>query len=105
MGGGSFLARVTWRSKRLGDTALAAAVFALSLGLLAAGGSDLRHGSGLDAPATLLTALASLPLVARRAAPLAVFVLTAVASAGLRAIDEPAGPPLGPTGAPCFVAA
>ena len=105
MGGGSFLARMTWHSERLGDTALAVVVFALSLGLLVAGGSDLRHGSGLDAPATLLTALASLPLIARRAAPLGVFALTAVASAALRVIAEPAGPPLGPTVALYFLAA
>jgi signal transduction histidine kinase len=105
MGGGSFFARVRSQFERLGDTALAVVVFALSLGLLAAGGSDVRHGSGLDAPATLLTALASLPLIARRAAPLAVFVLTAGASAALRTIAEPAGPPLGPTVALYFVAA
>src|SRR5699024_10384134 len=44
-----------------------------------------------------LTALASLPLVAHRRAPVAVFVLTAIASIALRALDAPAGPPLGPT--------
>ena len=63
----------------LGDAALAIAVFALSLGLLAAGGTD--HAGALGVPEVLLTALASLPLVARRASPLGVFVLMGVASA------------------------
>jgi hypothetical protein len=81
----------------LSDAALAVAVFALSLGLLAASGTDLRDGhGGVDAPGVLLTALASLPLVARRAAPLGVLVVMGVASAVLRGIAEPAGPPLGP---------
>ncbi|HWT22353.1 MAG TPA: histidine kinase, partial [Solirubrobacteraceae bacterium] len=37
------------------------------------------------------------PLVARRAAPLPVFVATALASTALQAVAEPDGPPLGPT--------
>jgi signal transduction histidine kinase len=53
----------------------------------------------------LLTALASLPLMARRVAPIPVFVLTAVASAALRGIAEPAGPPIGPTLALYWMAA
>jgi signal transduction histidine kinase len=77
------------------DAAIAVAVFAASLGLLAVG---VEHGRGdFDALAVVLTALASLPLVARRRAPLAVFVLTAVASTALRGVAEPAGPPLGAT--------
>ena len=84
----------------LGDAALAVAVLALSLVLLAAGEDD-----SLAAPAVLLTALSSLPLVARRSAPLSVFVLTGVASVALRLIAEPAGPPLGPTVALYFLAA
>src|SRR5215213_8591663 len=71
-------------SDLLGDAALAAVVFALSMGLLAKGGSV-----AVDAPGALLTALATLPLVARRAAPLGVFVLTGVASAVLRGVAEP----------------
>jgi signal transduction histidine kinase len=94
------------RSHLLSDAALAVAVFALSLGLLAASGTDLQDGHGaVDAPGVLLTALASLPLVARRAAPLGVFVVMGVASVVLRAIAEPAGPPLGPTVALYFLAA
>jgi signal transduction histidine kinase len=99
-------ARPLSRSHLLSDAALAVAVFALSLGLLAASGTGLRDGhGGVNAPGVLLTALASLPLVARRAAPLGVFVLMGVASAVLRGIAEPAGPPLGPTVALYFLAA
>ena len=76
------------------DVAIAVAVFAGSLGLLAVGETD---GGGIEALAVLLTALASLPLVWGRRAPLAVFVLTALASTALRTIAEPVGPPLGPT--------
>ena len=44
-----------------------------------------------------LALAASLPVLARRRAPLAVFVLTAVASGLLRGITEVNGPPVGPT--------
>jgi signal transduction histidine kinase len=91
------------RNDRLIDTALALAVFAGSLGLLAAGGPQ-DGGGDFDALNVLLTALASLPLVVWRRAPLAVFVATAVASTVLRGIAEPAGPPLGPTVAVYLVA-
>jgi signal transduction histidine kinase len=91
------------RNDRLIDTALALAVFAGSLGLLAAGGPQ-DGGGDFDALNILLTALASLPLVVWRRAPLAVFVATAVASTVLRGIAEPAGPPLGPTVAVYLVA-
>jgi signal transduction histidine kinase len=85
------------------DAAIAIAVFAASLGLLIVGTHD---GAGkVDAGTIALTALASLPLVARRSAPLRVFVLTALASTGLRAFAEPAGPPLGPTFAIYWMAA
>jgi signal transduction histidine kinase len=78
-------------------------VFAGSLGLLAAG--EPRGGGGeLDALNIVLTAVASLPLVAWRRAPLGVFVVTALASTILRGIAEPAGPPLGPTVAVYLVA-
>jgi signal transduction histidine kinase len=78
-----------WKS----DAALALLVFAGSLVLLAAGDG---HGDP-DAWGVALTALASLPLAARRVTPLGVFVLTGAASVALRALAEPAGPPLGPT--------
>ena len=63
----------------------------LSVALLAAGAGEV------DVVGVLLAALASLPLVARRAAPLAVFVLTALASAVLYGVTEITGPPVGPT--------
>jgi signal transduction histidine kinase len=82
------------RTERAVDAAIALAVFAASLALLAAG----EHGAGgLDPVSVLLTALLSLPLVARRRAPIAVFAVTGFASAAVRAVAEPAGPPLGPT--------
>jgi signal transduction histidine kinase len=91
------------RTDRLIDVALAVAVFAASLGLLA-GGSDWEGGGEVDAPGVLLTAAASLPLVAWRRAPLSVFLITALASTALRGFWEPAGPPLGPTIAVYLVA-
>jgi signal transduction histidine kinase len=88
------------------DAAIAAAVFAVSLGLLAAGDTDLGESAGrVDAAGVALTALASLPLVARRRAPLPVFVLTGLAGAALRLVSAPAGPPVGPTVALYSVAA
>jgi signal transduction histidine kinase len=88
------------------DAAIAVAVFAASLGLLAAGDTDVGNHSGdVDALSTALTALASLPLVARRLAPLPVFVLTGLASTALFGLAGPAGPPIGPTIALYTVAA
>jgi signal transduction histidine kinase len=79
------------------DAGLAVAVFAASLGLVVAGGDvGDRHGH-IDALRVLLTALASLPLVARRRAPLAVFVVTGLASTALNLVAVPVGPPIGPT--------
>ena len=76
-------------------------MFALSLALLAA--RDETDTSNLDALGVLLAGLASLPLVARRRAPLAVFAVTAGASALLNALDYPPGPPIGPTVAIYFL--
>jgi len=88
------------------DAAVAAAVFAASLALSAAIASDRGDlDSSLDAPGVLLTALSSLPLVGRRVAPLAVFVLTAMASTVLYGTTEATGPPIGPTLALYWVAA
>ncbi len=85
---------------------VAVLVFVVSLGLLAASGTDLQDGGGsVTAAGVLLTALASLPLFARRRWPLAVFLVTAAASIALRAVAEPAGPPIGPIVALYFVAA
>jgi signal transduction histidine kinase len=91
------------RRELLADAGIAAGVFALSLLLLAAGGSaeDTRD---LDPLGVVLAALASLPLVARRRAPLAVFAFTGLASAVLNGLGYALGPPLGPTVALFFVA-
>ena len=78
-------------------------MFAGSLALLAAGEHDA--GGQVDALEVLLSAVASLPLAARRLAPVPVFVVTALASAGVYALGAPTGPPLGPTLALYFVAA
>jgi signal transduction histidine kinase len=87
------------------DVAVAVVVFALSLALLAARANestaDIR---GVDFLGVVLVALASLPLVAWRSSPLAVFVTTAAASAVLNLVGYPPGPPLGPTVALYFLA-
>jgi signal transduction histidine kinase len=88
------------------DAAIAAVVFALSLVLLAVGDTDLGDYAGdVDALGVALTALASLPLLWRRSAPVPVFAVTGLASAVLRLVAAPAGPPLGPTVALYSVAA
>jgi signal transduction histidine kinase len=79
------------------DAALAVAVFAASLAILAARGHSSADTRGLDALGVVLAALSSLPLVAWRRAPLAVFVSTAAASAALNGLGYPPGPPVGPT--------
>lgn len=79
------------------DVGIAVAVLAGSLALLAARGGDDSDTRSLDLLGVVLAALASLPLVAWRRAPLAVFILTAAASAVLNGLGYPPGPPLGPT--------
>jgi signal transduction histidine kinase len=93
------------RREVLLDVGIAVAVFALWLVMLAAGGPDPgADARALDLLGVTLTALASLPLVARRSAPLFVFVLTAAASVVLSGVGYPSGPPLGPTVALYFLA-
>ncbi len=92
------------RRELLADAGIAVGVLALSLALLAAGGSadDTRD---LDPLGVFLAALASLPLAARRhAPPLAIFAFTASASAVLNGLGYALGPPLGPTVALFFLA-
>jgi signal transduction histidine kinase len=95
---------VAWRQHKqlLLDVSIAVAAFAASLALLVARGAD---SGDVDALGVLLSALASLPLAARRAAPLGVFVVTAAASSVLYAIAQPEGPPIGPTLALYWLAA
>jgi signal transduction histidine kinase len=86
---------------------IAAAAFLGSLSLLS------RHGLGsfqpgptqLDSVGAVLAACSTLPLVAWRRAPRAVFVLTVAASALLVGLDYSIGLPLGPTAALYLLAA
>jgi signal transduction histidine kinase len=79
------------------DTAIAAVVFALTLAMVASGRFDDSDAAAnnLDALGFVLALLASVPLAARRVAPLAVFGLTTAATALLYAFDYSLGPPLG----------
>ena len=81
------------------DAVIALVVFALSLGMI---GADGERGRGppefdLDAVGLALAALASLPLVARRRSPLAVFAVTGAANVALHGVGYPPGLPLGAT--------
>src|SRR5215213_1833113 len=78
------------------DTAIAAVVFALTLTMVASGRfDDSDAANNLDLFGIVLALLASVPLVARRVAPLTVFGLTTAATATLYAFDYSLGPPLG----------
>jgi signal transduction histidine kinase len=85
------------------DVAIAAAALVGSLALLAHGGfgfTGSEPDSGqLDWISVLLTACATVPLVAWRRSPLGVFVVTATASVLLGGLGYPIGLPLGPTAA------
>jgi signal transduction histidine kinase len=86
------------------DAAIALALLAGSIALLLVGNNE--HGGGdVGVGAVVLTALTALPLVWVRRAPLAVFVLTGLASILLHLVADPVGPPLGPTLALYWVAA
>jgi signal transduction histidine kinase len=92
------------RSELVVDAGIALVVFAASLAVLVGRGHEGAGSRSLDALGVVLAAFASLPLVARRRAPLAVFVVTAAASALLNGLGYPTGPPLGPTVALFFLA-
>jgi len=79
------------------DIGVAVVVFLLTLVLLSRGGvTGDEEARDLDLLGVLLAAAASLPLVARRRAPLAAFAVTASASALINGFHYPAGPPVGP---------
>jgi signal transduction histidine kinase len=81
-----------------GDAAIAAVAFALTLVLLGVGDTDLGdRDNDVDPLGVALSALASLPLLWRRTAPLAVFMFTGLAGSVLNLTSPPAGPPIGPT--------
>jgi signal transduction histidine kinase len=86
------------RKDLLFDGAIALAALAVSLLLLGV-------GDGGDAFAVLFTALASLPLIARRRAIVPVFLFTTLASSAVHLLAEPVGPPVGPTIALYWMAA
>lgn len=86
------------RTDQFLDAAIAIGVFAITLVLLVAGDShDGPYAGEITLFGLLLSALASLPLVYRRRAPVTVFAVTGLASTVLRLLAAPAGPPLGPT--------
>ena len=87
--------------RRVTDGLIALFAFGLTLALLAHGG---RGSRALDPLGIVLAALASLPLLARRRAPLTVFVVCTAASATINALGYPAGPPVGATVALFFLA-
>jgi signal transduction histidine kinase len=95
------------RPRRLGspvpiaDAILALVALALTLALLSGRGNATR---GLDALSAVLAAVACLPLLARRRAPLAVLAVTTAASATLNGLGYALGPPFGPTIALFYVA-
>lgn len=92
------------RTDRAIDVWIALGVFVLTVAMLASGGvSGDDEARSLDVLGVALAALASLPLLARRRAPLAVFVASAIVSAAINALDYPPGPPIGPTVALYFV--
>jgi signal transduction histidine kinase len=94
---GTTLTGVTRRSLAI-DAGVAALVFGLSLGVLASGGLGIPdpHAHTLDGLGTLLVAACALPLVARRRAPLTVYLVTGVASIVLVGRDYPVDFPFGP---------
>jgi signal transduction histidine kinase len=88
------------------DAGIAVLVFGASLAVAAAIASEHDGVDSVLSPeGVLLSAVASLPLAARRAAPMAVFVVTALGSAALYVITETSGPPIGPTLALYWMAA
>jgi signal transduction histidine kinase len=86
------------------DVGVALGVFVLTVCLLASGGvSSDEQSRDFDFLGVVLAAGASLPLVWRRHAPLAVFAATATAAVALAALDYPPGPPIGSMVALYFV--
>jgi signal transduction histidine kinase len=93
------------RRQLLIDVGVAVAAFAGTLALMFVPESDEAHQPrDADALGVMLAALASVPLVARRRAPILVFVFVVAASALLFGLGYPEGPPIGPTLALYFVA-
>ena len=83
------------RRQLLLDVGIAGAVFAFSLVMLLQGGFNDGTERDLDALGGALAALASLPLAARRLAPLPVLALVTAATATLYSFPYGLGPPVG----------
>jgi signal transduction histidine kinase len=82
------------------DVGIAATAFGLVLALLSIEEEGVRDS---DAWAVALAAVATLPLIARRRWPIAVLVVTTLASSLLYGLGYPDGPPIGPLLALFFV--
>jgi signal transduction histidine kinase len=92
------------RRERAIDIGIALGVFVLTVLVLAGGGvSSDEESRSLDLLGVALAAAASLPLLAWRKAPLAVFAASATAAVALSAMDYPPGPPIGSMVALYFV--
>ncbi len=92
------------RRQRAVDLGVALLAFAFTIGILFA--PEDRSGTrDPDGIAVLLAALSTLPLVARRRAPIVVLVFVTLASSLMIAVGYPPGPPVGPAVAVLFVAA
>jgi signal transduction histidine kinase len=80
------------------ETVLAAAVLALTLGMLAARGFGIPAPTArqLDGLGILLAVLSTLPLVARRLVPVSVYALSCAASLALLCLRYPLDVPFGP---------
>jgi signal transduction histidine kinase len=76
------------------DVPLALIAFGGTVAIIAHGHPSPRHGATLG---LLLAAVASLPLLGWRRAPLTVFVVTLLGSAALMSLGYPGAPPVGAT--------
>jgi signal transduction histidine kinase len=86
------------------DIGVAIGVFVLTVAMFASGGvSGDEDARSLDALGVVLAALTSLPLVAWRRSPLAVFAAVATAYVAVNALHYPPGPPIGSMVALFFV--
>jgi signal transduction histidine kinase len=93
--------RRLWSAPPVRDVFVALVAFGLTLVELGGRGHAPR---GLDVLGVTLAAIACLPLIAHRRAPLTVLTVTTAASATINAVGYPVGAPFGPTIALFYVA-
>ena len=96
--------RAAWRPRGL-DIAIALAAFGLTLGAITGEFDTGSYSRPLDALAVVVAALAAMPLLAVRRAPLAVFVLTGAAVAWANILGSTSDFGVGPAVALYFLAA